>query len=398
MSVGPRFSVVIPTRNRPRTLPFTLRTCLEQDFDSFEIVVADNCSTPPAVQCMPEVPARVRIVRSEIPLALSDNWEAGVSQSRGEFVTVLGDDDGLQPGALLKADRLIRDFGADAVNSAQAMYLWPDTPSPSAGRLAIPVMRQTVVGPPQALIAEVAAFRLPYVRLPMLYNSFVRRDVLDRLRSLMGRLLVDPIADVFSGFAVAWAARMYVQFGEPLSVAGLSSTSNGIADLFPKKGGVDPDELRQLNRRAGLTWHPAAPAVHSLSAAVANSFSHAADRLFPGDRRFTLDEAAIVENCVRDMKVLEPADWAHDLGVLREWAARRPAAVKALTNAIAANPNVPGPFDPLPYLGFDRFNRAMIVDTKDYGVSDIAGAAALCESLFRFRTRPEAWAPDVKRV
>ncbi len=42
----PRISIVIPTRDRPGTLGFALRTCLDQDFEDFEVVVSDNCSPP----------------------------------------------------------------------------------------------------------------------------------------------------------------------------------------------------------------------------------------------------------------------------------------------------------------------------------------------------------------
>jgi glycosyltransferase involved in cell wall biosynthesis len=42
----PRFSIVIPTRQRAHTLYFTLRSCLMQSFDDYEIVVCDNCSSP----------------------------------------------------------------------------------------------------------------------------------------------------------------------------------------------------------------------------------------------------------------------------------------------------------------------------------------------------------------
>src|SRR5262249_18302130 len=42
----PLFSVVIPTRERAETLTYALRTCLEQDFDDYEVVVCDNCSSP----------------------------------------------------------------------------------------------------------------------------------------------------------------------------------------------------------------------------------------------------------------------------------------------------------------------------------------------------------------
>ena len=45
---APRFSIVIPTRE-PRCDPVRLllsRTCLDQDFDDYEIVVCDNCGSP----------------------------------------------------------------------------------------------------------------------------------------------------------------------------------------------------------------------------------------------------------------------------------------------------------------------------------------------------------------
>ena len=40
-----RFSVVIPTRERAHTLRSTLQTCLDQEFQDYEIVVCDNHSS-----------------------------------------------------------------------------------------------------------------------------------------------------------------------------------------------------------------------------------------------------------------------------------------------------------------------------------------------------------------
>ena len=42
---NPRFSIVIPTRERAETLWHTLHACLAQRFDSYEIFVCDNCSS-----------------------------------------------------------------------------------------------------------------------------------------------------------------------------------------------------------------------------------------------------------------------------------------------------------------------------------------------------------------
>ena len=41
---APMISVVIPTRERSRTLVHTLRTCADQDYANCEILVSDNFS------------------------------------------------------------------------------------------------------------------------------------------------------------------------------------------------------------------------------------------------------------------------------------------------------------------------------------------------------------------
>src|SRR5262245_43353046 len=76
----PRFSVVIPTRERAETLRHSLRTCAEQDFDDYEVVVCDNSSSPATRQVVQECGcAKVRYVRSDRPLAMSDNWDLALS-------------------------------------------------------------------------------------------------------------------------------------------------------------------------------------------------------------------------------------------------------------------------------------------------------------------------------
>src|SRR6516162_8523449 len=96
-----RFSIVIPTRERPRTLAFCLRTCLVQQHDDFDVVVADNHSSPATREVFESLASpRLKYVRTPGPLAMTDSFEFAIAQAKGEFILMLGDDDGLLPHAL----------------------------------------------------------------------------------------------------------------------------------------------------------------------------------------------------------------------------------------------------------------------------------------------------------
>src|SRR5579862_4238996 len=126
----PLFSILVPTRNRAETLMHTLKTCIAQVFNDYEIVVSDNASDDmrslrlenPTVR---EVAVNLKYVRSDVPLSMSANWNLAAENATGEYVIVLGDDDGLMPYALAELARLIRETGVHAVKWLPASYTWP---------------------------------------------------------------------------------------------------------------------------------------------------------------------------------------------------------------------------------------------------------------------------------
>ena len=125
----PRFSIVIPARNRAHTLRYALHSCLAHQFDDYEIIVCDNCSSPATREVAQSFNcSKIKYIRSDVPLAMSDNWELAVSQANGQFITVLGDDDALLRHALTEASRLIEAFNVQAMRWNWVLYHWPDYP------------------------------------------------------------------------------------------------------------------------------------------------------------------------------------------------------------------------------------------------------------------------------
>lgn len=390
-----RFSVIIPTRERADTLRFALRTCLDQTFDDYEIIVSDNCSSPATKAVVDEVASpKVRYVRTAEPVAMSNNWELGVSHARGEFVTVIGDDDGLLPHALTELDRLARSRNAKVIRWTEVYYTWPTMALPGQGnylRVPLHCMLRELVG--DELIREVAAFRVHYAELPMVYNAVIHRDVLADLRQRVGRLFPHHIPDVFSGFAIAHLAGRFLSTSVPMTVSGQSRASNGIATLCAQRKSEIVRAFRTLNAKDGFLLDPMVPDLPVFpEVQVADAFLCARRLVFP-NLDATLDRQALTRRCVESVRVAE-GDWPTALRVTRDSLADTPELQAWFDAEYAHTPYRP----PQPVvlrpgrLGFD--GECLHLDAAAFGVGDVAGAALLCEQLLNYRGRAIAYVPE----
>lgn len=384
-----KFSVVIPTRERADTLRFALRTCLDQAFDDYEVVVSDNFSTPATKQVVDELGSpKVRYVRTAEPVAMSTNWEFGVAHAAGEYVILIGDDDGLLPHALAELDRVTAAHQPKAVRWSAAYYTWPTIALAGQGNfLRVPLGTVLVERDGAEAIRAVAEFRAFYTDLPMLYNAAVRRDVLAELRRRTGRVFPHPVPDVYSGFAVAHAAGRFLATTAPMTVSGQSRASNGIATLFNRGRSEIDREFRALNARDGLRPEPTVPDLPVFPhVPVADAFAFARRALFP-QLDVRLDRRALAAACVAGARVAAD-DWPAALAAVRTALADSPELQKWFDAELAATPyRAPDPIQLRPTrLGFDGSH--LNLDAAAFGVADVAGAARLCEQLLNYRGHP----------
>lgn len=95
------FSIVIPVFNRLRELERAIRSCLNQTYHHFELIVVDDCSTE-NVQSLCDGFQDNRIVykRNVRRSGASDSRNDGVSIARGDYICFLDSDDVYLPGKL----------------------------------------------------------------------------------------------------------------------------------------------------------------------------------------------------------------------------------------------------------------------------------------------------------
>ena len=92
-------SFLLPTRDRLPYLKLAIETVRRQDNEDWEIVVADNASEEDVVAYVNSLEdSRILVRRAPEPVPVTENWNAALEMSSGDYVLMLGDDDGLLPG------------------------------------------------------------------------------------------------------------------------------------------------------------------------------------------------------------------------------------------------------------------------------------------------------------
>ena len=87
---------------------------------------------------------------------MTDNWERAVSFATGEYVIVIGDDDGMLLHALTDIERIISQTNARLIRWERVGYQWPNTLlTAEANRLGIPINE------PDCVCSDARLFGLP---------------------------------------------------------------------------------------------------------------------------------------------------------------------------------------------------------------------------------------------
>jgi glycosyltransferase involved in cell wall biosynthesis len=268
----PLFSVVIPTLNRAHLLPYAVNSLFAQTFTDFEIIINDNCSddkTGEVVRAFAD--PRIQYFRNESRLPIAQNWDAGISRARGEYLIILPDDDALAQVTFQRIARLIEENHPQMVVWKYCHYYekdWENADYPRfhpssqipANTLAVPYFSNEEFEADSSMaLAQmfkqlngyVPEFPSPvyFGRGPQLTNAVYHRSLLDRLKAKGISLLSTYASDIYSGVLTIAEAGKYYYVDCPLTVfriaedstsTSLSNRGTAMSTYFHKY----PDEKR----------------------------------------------------------------------------------------------------------------------------------------------------------
>lgn len=239
----PRFSVIIPTKNRAEYLHHSLRTCTLQDYDNLEVIVADDGSTDHTRDVVEEAARkdpRIRYITPGGAGGMRDNFEFALSQVKAGYVLALGGDDGLLPYGIRGMRETLQETGQELLAWPTPIYLYEGARSPTAqlilharnGRLC---SERRIIKSRDFLANQVKTLHyVTDIESPMIYvKGVASTDLIDRVRkrSPDGRFYRPSTPDGYSGIVLAGEVETYAFSGKPFSMHGGSPTSAGLSYL-----------------------------------------------------------------------------------------------------------------------------------------------------------------------
>lgn len=235
------FSIVIPTHNGLDLLRGAIETVLAQDYTDWELVIFDNASSEDIAGHVKNLAhPKIRYERSQEFLPVTDSWNRAIDLAKGQYVTLLGNDDGLAPGYFSKMADIISKFDKpDYLYTAIYQFMNPGVlpTKPDGYVLELKDGFFFVRRKAPFLLSDEDRFKAVQgsigLRRNFGYNMQAQcfsSGFLQRLR-VNGRVFLSPFPDYYLANISMARARSVVVIPEPMAIQGVSTVSFGFTLL-----------------------------------------------------------------------------------------------------------------------------------------------------------------------
>jgi glycosyltransferase involved in cell wall biosynthesis len=269
---APLLSIVIPTRNRFDYVRSAIESVLRISSSQLQLAVKDNSDTNRLELWLRNNVSDQRLTYhySNAQASMSENYDRAMSLASGEYVCLIGDDDGVNP-EIIAATRWAKENTLDAlVPTSLINYVWPDLHMTTygameAGEVRIRPFTGAVTYPDGEVEMRKCAKDAGqnFHKLPKAYYGIVRKDCLDQVKAKTGTYFPGISPDMAAALAVANYAKRICHVDYPLFVPGSSAKSNAGLSGMKKHIGWLRDQPH-LPATCEKDWSNIVPAFYSV--------------------------------------------------------------------------------------------------------------------------------------
>ena len=230
-----KFSVLLPTRNGGKFLANCISSIFEESYYDMELVVSDNANTDETEQVLESFAndSRLKVVRLNKPVSVTENWNNALSASCGDYILMMGDDDCILPGFFNRIEQILEKYNNPSCVTYNA-YTYVAIGSVSDNRQSYYKDTFFEFGPEfkgEGLISSEMRFSIVKDmfhfknRIPLnMQTTLMSKEAINQIT---GDIFRPPFPDHYALNALLLTAKRWVYLPEKMLVVGISPKSFG---------------------------------------------------------------------------------------------------------------------------------------------------------------------------
>lgn len=276
-------SIIIPTKNRQKYALKAIEQILSIESDNIQLVIQDNSDKDSLRMEISKFDGdnRLKYNYTNKILSFVDNFSEAVSLADGEYICMIGDDDGIMPD-ILKIVEWAKDNNIDAISpSINAVYIWPSEKklmdNTENGYMCITYISDRVEFCDTSLaIKKLMSFGgQKYLTTDMvkLYHGVVKKECMEKIRSMTGRYFGGLTPDIYASVALSVVSDRVVKINYPITISGICNTS-GSADSVTGKHTGELKDAPHFKGHIKYDWSNEVPKFYSVETIWADTALH----------------------------------------------------------------------------------------------------------------------------
>jgi glycosyltransferase involved in cell wall biosynthesis len=273
----PLLSIVIATKNRVQYCIKSIETILELPNHEFELIVQDNTDNFELKDYLESNVTDKRLIYNYTPPPFSsiDNFNAALELANGEYVCLIGDDDGICT-TIFEVVRWAKLNSIDSVCPKVFIdYYWPGAfAKDSLGYLTVPNFSNKIWSKEpkndiQNLINDGIINYMDF-NLPKFYHGLIKKSCFEEIKMKNGFCIGGLSPDIYTAVSLSNIVKKHIVIDFPLTIAGACRVSTTVAGFNGGHSGKLKD-APHFRDRGIYIWDKQIPQYYSVQTIWAES-------------------------------------------------------------------------------------------------------------------------------
>ncbi len=279
-------SIVIPTKNRSYYCLYAVKQILSLKMSDVEICIQDNSDTDDLSKELSQLNTE-NIVYNYHPGVLSfvDNFSEAVSLAHGDYLCMIGDDDGILPVIMNLVEDMKKQNAEAAIPALNFIYFWPSNQgiiengdngvliSHISSEYKMHSGKQVNNGKAIIELLKNGIQNYTSFDMPRLYHGVVRRDALERIKEQTGCFFGGLTPDMYMATSLSLVCNKVIRVSYSVTISGICPTS-GSSDSATGKHTGELGQAPHFRGHDHYHWDDLVPAFYSVDTIWADTLFH----------------------------------------------------------------------------------------------------------------------------